>query len=164
MKKTIRLKGIIYEDFVNYKKPCLTLEMPFCSFKCDKECGEQWCQNHSLINTDIHEIDITVLVCFYLTNKITEAVCFQGLEPFDSYDEMLEFIKELTAHECNDDIVIYTGYNRNEIDESRLEELKTAAAGDVIIKWGRFIPHREPIFDTILGVTLASDNQYGEKL
>lgn len=163
MDKTIRLKGIIYEDFVNYKKPCMTLEMPFCSFKCDKECGEKWCQNADLINLDIREVDIKVLEAFYRSNDLAEALCFQGLEPFDTYDEMLEFITEFGKH-SSDDIVIYTGYNRKEIDETKLEALKAAAAGDVIIKWGRFIPYRESRYDEILGVTLASDNQYGEIL
>ena len=39
------LKGLIDEDFVNYKKPAMVLEFPYCSFKCDKECGRQVCQN-----------------------------------------------------------------------------------------------------------------------
>lgn len=163
MKETIRLKGIIYEDFVNYKKPCMTLEMPFCSFKCDKECGEQWCQNSDLQNADMHFVNIKTLEAFYRSNHITEAVCFQGLEPFDTYDEMLSFIIEFGQH-CSDDIVIYTGYNREEIEETKLEALKAAAAGDVIVKWGRFIPHRPHVYDEVLGVTLASDNQYGEVL
>ena len=28
------LKGIIDEDFVNYKVPCMVLEFPYCDFKC----------------------------------------------------------------------------------------------------------------------------------
>ena len=34
--------------------------------------------------------------------------------------------------------------------------------GRVIIKWGRFIPDMPRRVDPILGVTLASDNQYAE--
>ena len=41
----MKLKGIIFEDFINYKKPSMILEFPYCDFKCDKECGEQVCQN-----------------------------------------------------------------------------------------------------------------------
>ena len=35
------VKGIIFEDFVNYKKPSMVIEMPYCDFKCDKEYGSQ---------------------------------------------------------------------------------------------------------------------------
>ena len=44
------VKGIIDEDFINYKKPSMVIEFPYCSFKCDKECGQPVCQNSSLIN------------------------------------------------------------------------------------------------------------------
>ena len=45
----MKLIGLIDEDFVNYKKPCMTLMFPYCnSFKCDKECGLQVCQNSIL--------------------------------------------------------------------------------------------------------------------
>ena len=33
------LKGLIEEDFCNYKKPTMTLMFPYCSFKCDNEAG-----------------------------------------------------------------------------------------------------------------------------
>ena len=33
------VKGIITEDFVNYKEPCMTIEFPYCDFKCDRENG-----------------------------------------------------------------------------------------------------------------------------
>jgi len=33
------IKGLIDEDFVNYKKPSMTIMMPYCTFKCDKEYG-----------------------------------------------------------------------------------------------------------------------------
>ena len=35
----MKLKGLIDEDFVNYKDPSLFLIFPFCTFKCEKECG-----------------------------------------------------------------------------------------------------------------------------
>ena len=159
----IRVKGVIWEDFVNYKKPCMTIEMPICDFKCDRDCGQKVCQNSSLAISETRQVDEKYLVSQYIDNPITEALCFQGLEPFDTYNEMLEFITEFGKHN-SDDIVIYTGYNRKEIDETKLEALKAAAAGDVIIKWGRFIPYRESKYDEVLGVTLASDNQYGEIL
>ena len=44
----IKVKGIIWEDTVNYKKICTTLMMPKCDFKCDRENGCQVCQNWEL--------------------------------------------------------------------------------------------------------------------
>ena len=65
---------------------------------------------------------------------------------------------------CTDDLVIYTGYNKEEINPDVLEYFKAVPKGSVIIKWGRYIPNQESHFDKILGVSLASDNQYGEKI
>ena len=42
------LRGLIDEDIVNYRKISMYLAFPYCSFKCDKECGEPVCQNSSL--------------------------------------------------------------------------------------------------------------------
>ena len=48
----MKIKGIIFEDFINYKVPCMTIMMPRCKgFKCDKECGKPVCQNSALANT-----------------------------------------------------------------------------------------------------------------
>ena len=35
---------------------------------------------------------------------------------------------------------------------------------NIIVKFGRFIPNQEKQYDEVLGVYLASNNQYGEKL
>ena len=57
--------------------------------------------------------------------------------------------------------MIYTGYNREEI----AEQIGTLAGeGNIIVKFGRFIPHQEPHTDPVLGVGLASDNQYAERI
>jgi hypothetical protein len=37
------IKGIVDEDFVNYKKPSMFIIMPYCDFKCDKEAGCSIC-------------------------------------------------------------------------------------------------------------------------
>jgi len=156
-----RIKGIIFEDLVNYKKPCLTIQMPFCNFKCDKECGEPVCQNSDLIKQlDIY-VDINEIVEWYCNvNKIDEAIVFQGLEPFDSWTDLRQWIYTFRQH-TNDDIIIYTGYNKNEI-EWKLNELKKF--DNIIIKYGRFVPHKESHYDKILGIELASPNQYAEVL
>ena len=78
------IKGIIAEDFINYKEPCMTIEFPFCDFKCDKECGRQVCHNSQLAKALNYDFSYKDILELYLKNDITKAICFQGLEPFDS--------------------------------------------------------------------------------
>ncbi len=52
----IKLKGLVDEDIVNYHKTSMYLIFPFCSFKCDHECGQKVCQNSSLAEHPIVEI------------------------------------------------------------------------------------------------------------
>lgn len=152
------LKGIIDEDFVNYRKPSMTLMFPHCNFKC----GE-FCQNTGLVNNpDIH-IDSYKICQRYLNNDITEAIVLQGLEPFDSWFDLKEFIIAIRIHYyCYDDIVIYTGYNEYEIADK--VEWLSATASNIIIKFGRYIPNQDKHYDDMLGVYLASDNQYAKKI
>jgi hypothetical protein len=53
----------------------MTLEFPTCSFKCDKECGQQVCQNSSLVQMPTLDIDLNYLINLYLNDPITEAIC-----------------------------------------------------------------------------------------
>ena len=156
----MKVIDIIEEDFINYKKPCMTIMMPYCTFKCDKECGKQVCQNSDLASAPKIEIETENIIKKYLNNPISEAIVFQGLEPFDSFYQILDFIKKF-REVSNDDIVIYTGYNKDEI-KWYLTFLKDF--DNIIIKYGRFIPGQEKHYDKVLGVYLASDNQYAERL
>lgn len=155
------IKGIIDEDFVNYKKVCMTIEMPYCSFKCDKECGMQVCQNSTLATANNVEVEINNLFKRYINNDISKAVCFQGLEPMDSYNDLIMFIS-VFREQCDDDIVIYTGYKYDEIKENI--DYIAKRYKNIIVKFGRFIPNQESHYDKTLGVTLASPNQYAEKI
>lgn len=157
---TIEVKGIIFEDFVNYKKPCMTIMMPKCSFKCDKENGVQLCQNWELAAAPSQTAHINGLMRNYKSNPITEAIVLQGLEPFDSLVDLYTVAAALEDFQITDDFVIYTGYTRKEIT-SELKPLHSIP-GHLIIKWGRYIPNQKPHFDPVLGIYLASDNQYGE--
>ena len=78
------LKGIIDTDIVNYKKISMVLEFPNCSFKCDKECGQQVCQNSALASAPNIKVEPIDIINRYINNPITGAICMQGLEPFDS--------------------------------------------------------------------------------
>ena len=157
----MKIKGIIFEDTINYKKISLTIMMPYCSFKCDKECGSNICQNGALANSPNIEIDPKQIIKkYYLDNYLVDAIVFQGLEPFDSWDDLLNFIEEFRKV-SSDDIVIYTGYNENEIAD-KIELL--FQYDNIIIKFGRYVPNQESHFDEVLGVKLASSNQYAKKI
>jgi hypothetical protein len=156
----MNIVGIIWEDFVNYKKISTTIMMPYCSFKCDKEYGTQICQNCNLEKETKTDYNDALIINHYLDTDISRAIVFQGLEPFDSWEELSKFIQEFRSV-CDDDIVIYTGYNKDEVSDY-IEELKKYK--DIIIKFGRYIPNEVRHFDTVLGVYLASSNQYAEKI
>ena len=154
------IKQLLDEDFVNYKKPSMFIGFPCCTFKCDKEYGKQVCQNSALANSQGIEISITSLIDRYINNPITEAIVCGGLEPFDTYQQLLEFITELRK-QTDDDVIIYTGYYKDEINE-HVEELSKFK--NIIIKFGRFIPDQKEHYDEILGIKLMSNNQYAEKI
>ena len=156
------VKGIIFEDTVNYKKTSMTIEMPYCSFKCDTECGKQVCQNGTLATSPNIHVYIPDIIDRYINNPITEAIVFQGLEPLDSFDELLMFIILLrNSKQCMDDVVIYTGYKEEEV-RGKINDLKKFP--NIIIKFGRYIPGQESHIDPLLGVNLASDNQYAKRI
>lgn len=156
------IKGIIDTDIVNYKKISMTIEFPHCSFKCDKDCGRAVCQNSPLVNEPNIDISYDDICKRYLNNPITESIVFQGLEPIDSISDVINLIMWFRIkYNCLDDIVIYTGFNKNEIDWV-IDKLKWM--DNIIIKYGRYIPDQEPHYDEVLGVNLASDNQYAERL
>lgn len=158
----IKVKGIIWEDTVNYKKISTTLMMPKCDFKCNKECGAQLCQNWGLAAAPQQTVLINSFMRRYIDNPITEAIVLQGLEPFDSLIDLYTVAAALQDFNITDDLVVYTGYYREEL-KSKLKPLYQIP-GHLIIKWGRYIPNQSPHYDPVLGVYLASDNQYGEQL
>lgn len=61
---------------------------------------------------------------------------------------------------CDDVIIIYTGYARSEL--LCLDILKNYK--NIIIKYGPYLIGYEPHYDNVLGINLASNNQYGEKI
>ena len=156
------LKNVTDEDFVNYKKPSMVLGFPICkNFKCDRKCGRQVCQNSALATAPDVEVDIDELIQRYLDNPITKAIVCQGLEPLDSWDDLIDFIIEFRLI-SDDDIVIYTGYTKCEVKDKI--EILWHFFPNIIVKFGRYIPDQEPHYDDVLGVYLASDNQYAERI
>jgi hypothetical protein len=135
---------------------------PTCNWKCEKECGMRGiCQNSSLATSPTLDIPIENIVKRYLENPISQAIVLGGLEPMDSWENVVRFISEIRKH-TQDDVVIYTGYYEGEISDN-VEYLRQNY-DNIIIKFGRFIPNHNRHYDKILGVYLASDNQYGEKI
>lgn len=164
----MKLVGIIDEDFVNYKKPAMVLEFPYCDFKCMKECGMQICQNLPLASLPIIDAPIESLINRFVSNPITEAIVMQGLEPLsdESVPDVIEFISDF-RYKVRDkvDIVIYTGYKESEVSQEieRLHKINSHYyRGNIIIKFGRFIPNQQYHYDEVLGISLASNNQYAK--
>lgn len=157
------IKGLIDEDFVNYSKPSMIIMFPNCSFKCEKDCGQQVCQNSTLATSPSLEFDESELCERYLSNPITQAIVCSGLEPMDSFDDLKSLIYTLRyKYMRKDDVVIYTGYTMEECKyNNKLDEL--TQFNNIIIKFGRFIPDQKPHYDGTLGVKLASDNQFAIK-
>lgn len=157
--------GILDEDFTNYKKPAMFIAMPYCNGKCNEECGKIVCQNEYLKNAKKIELDDDYIIKRYLDNKITSSIVFGAREPFDSFDELYAFIDKLrNEYKCQDDVVIYTGYKITEVEDKWQKLKRIPGCGTIIVKFGRFIPDQQPHFDDVLGIELASDNQYAVEL
>lgn len=160
----MRIKNVVYEDFVNYKKPSMFIGTISCGGKCCIEAGIPLsvCQNDVWRESAHVEIDDDTLIRRYLKNPLTQAIVFGGLEPFEQYGELIRFISRLRDDfKCLDDVVIYTGYNKDEITHE-IDRLKHF--DNIVIKYGRFVPDKPHRFSDILGVELISDNQYAEKI
>lgn len=154
------IKGVQDEDFVNYKKPSMFISFPSCTWKCDRECGKKVCQNGTLATTPNIEIGVKTIVDRYINNPITKAIVCGGLEPFDTWNDLQKFIIEL-RQKSQDDIVIYTGYKKEEISYA-VDWLNLFP--NIIVKFGRFVPDQQKHYDEVLGIYLASDNQYAERI
>ena len=156
----MKIKGVVMEDFSNYKLPSMFIIFPNCNWKCDIECGKRVCQNGSLAKATIKDIDMDILIKKYINNPISKAVVCGGLEPCDSWSDLLLFIEKF-REKSQDDIVIYTGYYKEEITD-KINVLKRF--DNIVIKFGRYIPGHKKHYDEVLGIELASNNQYGERI
>ena len=156
----MKVKNILDEDFVNYKLPCMMIATTKCDWKCCIEAGLPMttCQNSPLVQAKTIDVSADEIFRRYISNPITKAVCFGGLEPILQFDEIVEVIKYFREHSCDDKFVIYTGYDAKEITD-QIEVLRKLK--NIVIKLGRYIPGHEPHYDEVLGVDLASDNQRG---
>lgn len=160
----MRVKTIVDEDFVNYKKPSMFIGTISCDGKCCIEGGFPLsvCQNDGWRGCAPIDITDEVIIKRYIQNPITHAIVFGGLEPIEQYDEVISLVKTLREDfDCHDDVVIYTGYYPEEISIilAMIEKYD-----NIVVKFGRYIPNMKSRFDEVLGVTLASDNQYAVRI
>lgn len=154
----------------------MVIGFPSCTFKCERDCGcRGMCQNLTLATASDIEIGFNDIVDRYLRNPITKSIIMAGLEPFDSLPDLIDLIHYFRI-KTNDDIVIYTGYTEEEVKNmqhtvhyywgkqnySYLGEI--AKYPNIIIKYGRYRPNEDPHYDAVLGVKLASSNQYAVRI
>lgn len=170
------VKEIRDEDFTSYKKPSMVIGFPSCTFKCERECGcKGMCQNLALATAPDITISFDNIVERYINNPITKAVIMAGLEPFDSILDLIDLIHYFRL-KTNDDIIIYTGYTEEEVKNMQYTVHyswgkqnysyfgEIAKYPNIIIKYGRFVPNQQSHYDEVLGVKLASDNQYARRI
>lgn len=144
---TIRLHGYLEEDLVDYSKAGMFLAFPTCTFKCAKELGlepKDICQNYFNINEPAKEYTLEELWEIYDDNPLTESIILGGLEPMDSFDDVLKLIKYVREEKgCEDDIVIYTGYYDLEIRD-KMDILSPYKP--IVFKCGRYKPRTKVAF------------------
>ena len=171
-KDKIEISFLVDEDTCNFKVTSMFIGMPYCDGKCWKDLNKEagydkydWplCHNHDLLNDMRYEITTEKLVERYLHNPLSHGVVFGGMEPLLSSEEVLEFIRLLRLKNCEDPVVIYTGYTEQELPV--LEFVKKAQSfNNIFMKLGRYRPGEERHLDKVLGVELASSNQYGKQI
>ena len=171
----IKLKGIVDEDVVNYRKTSMFIIFPSCDFKCEKECGRAVCQNSSLAQASIISYDDKEIIKRYIDNPLTHAIVIGGLEPFYSITSMEQVCALVSLlrddYGCLDDVVIYTGYTEAELtgEKEGLSIIQQhlfqnlIETPNIIIKFGRYRPDDVSHYDSVLGLNLASLNQYAKR-
>lgn len=154
----MKLLSVHDDDFQNYKKVSMFICTPRCNGKCFKEMGLgcETCQNWSLNQEPMLEIDNQKLLKRYLNNPYSSAIVIGGMEPLLDTEDIIRFIMDARKM-TQDTIVVYTGYYPPECEDF----IKTVEnVGNLVIKFGRYNPTLPSVYSDVLGVTLASSNQY----
>lgn len=158
----MKIRNLMDQDIVNYKKMSMFIATCYCDFKCCKQLNLDICicQNSPIAKSKIVDISNQRIVKRYIKNKLTHAIVFGGLQPFKQFDEMVQLIK-CFRQQTEDDIVIYTGYYEDQLTQqiNILKQFK-----NIIIKFGRFVPGQQVHYDKVLGVSLVNKQQYAKKI
>ena len=91
----MRYLTILDEDFNNYKKPAMFIGTISCGGKCCIEAGIPLCvcQNDTWRDKKPISSSDNEIIERYLSNKLTSAIVFGGLEPFEQWEELFEFVR-----------------------------------------------------------------------
>lgn len=159
----MKLKQIQDENFQDYKLPSMFLATISCDWKCLTEQGlsPSVCQNSHISKIPTVDYQVQDIYSRYLLNPITKAIVIGGLEPMLQLDDIVELISFFRSKKCKDLFIIYTGYYPEEINIA-VNILRQYE--NIIIKFGRYIKDRPKRYDKILGVELASDNQWAVRI
>lgn len=151
------------DNITDYKKTSMLIAFPYCAGKCEG------CQNAHLQNyrTTI-SVSADDIADLYANLKTHEAIVMAGLEPFDSFDDVLDIIKSVGHLDKPCDFVIYTGYNLDEYSKNFESELVKTFKNvrhfknkNLIVKIGRYDQTQTSYwFNKTLGVKLATKNQF----
>ena len=149
-------------DLVNYVYPTFLIASGVtCTFKCERECGKKVCQNHPLLKEEVIHYSIPNAIWRYDRQSLSNSITFQGLEPLDNMVQLVWFLIEFRKNH-DDDVIIWTGYTEDEC-EAFINLLKELKITNVIIKFGRYVPDKEPHMDELLGVQLSNEEQYAKR-
>ena len=157
------IKNIIAEDFVNYKLPSMFIVSAVCDFKCCKEAGidVSVCLKAPLVSEKTIDIPDKDIYKMFTHNPISKAVVIGGLEPFLQFDEVDNLISYFRRRGSMCDFVIYTGYYPEEI----IDQIGILSKHKrIFVKFGRYLPNDKPVYDEVLGVMLASHNQFAKRI
>ena len=150
-------------DFINYKKAAFNISAGIsCTFKCCKE-NPSICHNNPLCKQSPIEYSISKIIDRYKKQKISKSFVVQGLEPLDNLKQVLWLIDGIRRAGIEDEVILWTGYTEKECFDL-IFLIKKMGWVNIIIKFGRYIPNAPSRYDPVLGVTLASDNQYAKKI
>lgn len=163
----MKLLGVKADNITDYKKTALLIAFPHCTLKCGEEC-----QNKHLMNMKDYisatPQDITTFYSGLITHK---AIVMAGLEPLDSFPDVLDLVRNIMLLRKEADIVIYTGYTLEEYKaQFEAELIKAYKNSDapltyrgnkqLIVKVGRYdSSKRHDWCPRALGVNLATTNQ-----
>lgn len=153
------------DNITDYKETSVLLIFPYCSGKCGNACHNKYLQNLSE-NEYLHTTSKAIKQ-LYEGLSTHKAIVMAGLEPFDSFDDVLDIVKTICSSHKACDIVIYSGYKKDEYDETFKDKLLACYFDyniynnkKLIVKLGRYDEkHKNSWHSVILGVSLATDNQ-----
>lgn len=161
--RLIEIFDIIDNDFINYSEATFNILAGIsCTFKCCPD-NPTICHNNPLCKKEKIKCDIFKIIDRFNSQNICKTITFQGLECLDNLKQILWFIYHFRKTN-NNTIIIWTGYTKDECEDLIYLIKEKMKWENIIIKFGRYVPNQQPHYDEVLGVNLASDNQYAERI